>query len=438
MMQAYKTPAAQAGVFHKKEKNMLHKKSEKGQALILIVVGIIGLIGLTALAVDGGMAYSDRRQAQNAADAAALAGGLAYARGNSINSTALARANTNGYDNDGTTNTVTVSSVNAPAGVCPGNQPGKDITVQIQNTVETYFGPVVGINQITNSVTATARACDSYNAPMFPGNAIIGLRPTGTNFDAHGTPDWTITGGGIFSNSSSGSSAICGGAAGVITDSAVTAVGGISLGCHTVEVDGGEIEGASQYQPADYTGWLPRVPDCDGTATLSGGQWHPQSGADGSRVAFSGDMDFAPGLYCVTNSPGPFHGAISGNGVTFYLMSSSFSMKFNGGGNLTAQAPQNGGEYHGVLIFSAPKFTNGVLQCSQAIDMRGNGNADVVGSIILPSATVTMFGNSGTGGFHTQIIGCAIDSGGNADINITYQANENYAPPTGISITLLE
>jgi Flp pilus assembly protein TadG len=49
---------------------------EKGQSMVLIVLGIFVLFGFTALAIDGGMVYSDRRNAQNAADAAALAAGL--------------------------------------------------------------------------------------------------------------------------------------------------------------------------------------------------------------------------------------------------------------------------------------------------------------------------------------------------------------------------
>jgi Flp pilus assembly protein TadG len=60
---------------------MLSKKTERGQALILITFALIGLIALTGLTVDGGMAYSDRRSAQNAADSAAFAAALAYSRG---------------------------------------------------------------------------------------------------------------------------------------------------------------------------------------------------------------------------------------------------------------------------------------------------------------------------------------------------------------------
>ena len=37
--------------------------SERGQAMILIVLAIVGLVGITALAVDGGMYYADRRRA---------------------------------------------------------------------------------------------------------------------------------------------------------------------------------------------------------------------------------------------------------------------------------------------------------------------------------------------------------------------------------------
>src|SRR5512139_2848387 len=53
--------------------------SERGQAIVLIVLAIIALLGFTALAVDGSLVYSDRRWAQNAADASALAGAGAAA-----------------------------------------------------------------------------------------------------------------------------------------------------------------------------------------------------------------------------------------------------------------------------------------------------------------------------------------------------------------------
>ena len=48
-------------------------KSEKGQALIVIALAAVVLFSFAALAIDGSMAFSDRRKAQNAADTAVLA-----------------------------------------------------------------------------------------------------------------------------------------------------------------------------------------------------------------------------------------------------------------------------------------------------------------------------------------------------------------------------
>jgi hypothetical protein len=149
-------------------------------------------------------------------------------------------------------------------------------------------------------------------------------------------------------------------------------------------------------------------------------------------------MNFAPGLYCVTNSPGPYQGSISGSEVTFYIMSPSFTMKFNGGGNLTASAPASG-EYKGILMYLAPQFdSNGNLIQTQAIDLRGNGTGDIVGTILAPSANVTMFGNSGTGAFNSQIIAYYVDSGGTANINIAYNPDDNYRSRLPMTLKLLK
>lgn len=423
---------------------MKHGKQEKGQALILIALAVVGLFGFAALAIDGSRVYSDKRHAQNAADTAALAAALAHARGEDINTAATDRATSNGYDG-GATSDVTVTVATSPSGVCPANTVGKDITVDIVSTINTTFARVLGRQTVTSAVTATARSCGSYTGPPFLGNAIVSLAPSGVGFDAHGTPDWNITGGGILVNSSSNPSATCGGAAGVIAPS-VTSVGTQDFSCHTVTVPSTST-GATQVTASTYSALFPRQPACNGTASSYSGQYHPQTGADGSRVAFSGDMDFAPGLYCVTNSPGSFHGEISGDDVMFYIMSANFTMRFNGGGNLTATAqncdadPGNcwDDDFDGVLMYLAPQFdANGNLLNTQAIDMRGNGTGDLIGTIIAPSADVTMFGNSGTGAFNTQVIAYQVDSGGNADITVSYQASDNYQAALPITLTMLK
>ena len=52
------------------------RSTKRGQALIVIALALAGLIGILGLVVDGGNAFLDRRKAQNAADAAVLAGAL--------------------------------------------------------------------------------------------------------------------------------------------------------------------------------------------------------------------------------------------------------------------------------------------------------------------------------------------------------------------------
>ena len=78
-----------------------HKKSESGQALIIIVFSILGLMGMSALAIDGGNAYVDRRRAETAASAAALSASITRIEGGNWRAAALAAAKTNGYDNNG-------------------------------------------------------------------------------------------------------------------------------------------------------------------------------------------------------------------------------------------------------------------------------------------------------------------------------------------------
>jgi Flp pilus assembly protein TadG len=330
---------------------MIIKAREKGQALILIALAAIGLFAFSALAIDGSRVYSDRRHAQNAADAAALAGALGHSRGNDIATIAQDRATSNGYDN-GVKSDVTITVTDSPSGVCPANTAGKEITVTIVSYVDTTFAHIIGRTQVTNAVTATSRSCGSFFGPPFDGNAIVSLAPSGIGYDGNGNVDWIVEGGGIFSNSTSSSAAHCQSNATSIAVPSVTVVGNTSWGNCTMNISGSTTPGASQLAYSDYSALFPRQPECNGTATKSGGQWHAQTGKDGSKVAFSGDMDFAPGLYCVTNSPGPYHGELTGSEVTFYIMSSDFSMKFDGSGNsFNAQAPIDpDNEYWGVLM----------------------------------------------------------------------------------------
>jgi hypothetical protein len=85
-------------------------RQESGQAAVLIVLALAGLIAFAALAIDAGRLYAERRQAQNAADNAALAASRAMCLGDNFKNAALLLANQNGYDNDGDGDIVTISN----------------------------------------------------------------------------------------------------------------------------------------------------------------------------------------------------------------------------------------------------------------------------------------------------------------------------------------
>src|SRR5260221_107382 len=148
------------------------KFQEKGQALILIAVGIVVLVGFAALAIDGSMVFSDKRHAQNAADTSAIAAALAMTKDKAVDYVTVAkdRATSNGYEDNQSTKFVEVVAVDTTDG-CPNA--GKDITVKITSVVTTTFARVLGWTQLTNHVSATSRACFAREAtPLYPGNSV--------------------------------------------------------------------------------------------------------------------------------------------------------------------------------------------------------------------------------------------------------------------------
>ncbi len=208
--------------------------AERGQALIFIALAAIGLVAIVGLAVDGSAKYSDRRHAQNAADAAVLAGALAKSTGLSAGQTnsvcppapgdpllplcqavltaAQQRTDQNGYDGDLVTNIVEIHSPPIDTAYF-NNAPytGKSLYVQVIITsyVNTFFARVIGINRTRNIVQAIAIA--GKGGVIGDGAMIISYDPHpgcssgggsgggSVDVSGHGTLD--LTGGGIFVNS---------------------------------------------------------------------------------------------------------------------------------------------------------------------------------------------------------------------------------------------
>jgi hypothetical protein len=106
-------------------------------------------------------------------------------------------------------------------------------------------------------------------------------------------------------------------------------------------------------------------------------------------------------------------------------------MRFNGGGGMAVQAPTSG-TYEGVLMFSNITTT----PCTQDIELRGNGTGDNVGTIFMPSACIDARGNSSGSQNDSQIIGYTVSSNGNGDVEVYYNADNNYEAPVPPKIQL--
>jgi len=434
---------------------MFNQTSQKGQAIVMIVFVIIGIFGLIVLTVDGGMAYMDRRHAQGAVDSAAWAGGLANAKGNlgdvdgdgkddadiaAIEQAAMDIANANTYFN-GPRSDVTVNVEEDTSGLCPAEaSPNVVITVEIISRVKTFFGPILGINQVTNRVQAQTRACGTYDLQLFNGSAIVGLGLGGTSncaFDSStGSATWSIHGSGISSNNCA--KGFVGKDNVNLNGNCASAPGTVSFGASAPKCTGT----AQTYNRAYVDSIMPRNP-C--TGPITNGVYE-----GGGLVPSAGQIIFTNGVYCIDDVEGLFgqtiHSDIKLTNATLYITDQSFDLKFAGGGANEpgfVGTPTMTGEYSSLFVVVQPP-ANISDWCSafndnnsQTLLYRGNGDGDSYGTVLAPSACVDLRGNAGSA-VHGQIVGNLVSANGNADAEIWYEVDSNYQPPQEPNITLVK
>lgn len=155
---------------------------ERGAVLIHVTVAMLGLLAFSALVIDYGIFWSARRQAQNSADAGALAGamGLAYDNPTDFSDTGPAKLSARAA---ALANLVfgAPPDVNITTDItfppCPDDGSDTCIKVDVYRTVArnnplpTFFARLVGIANQDMKATATAK--------VLHGNATTCMRPFG-------------------------------------------------------------------------------------------------------------------------------------------------------------------------------------------------------------------------------------------------------------------
>ncbi len=414
---------------------MLHKKSEKGQALILIVLAIVGLLGLTALGVDGGNTYSERRRAQNAADATALDAALAKVREGDLYTEGLARADSNHYTDadptaDSSSPDVNVEIYNPPvSGPYSGNS--EYIQVFITAKVKTYFGRVVGITEVTNQVQAVARAKPSVILPMFNGNAIVGLSPDDCKAIMYqGNADTTVTGGGIYTNSDCEDSAFFNNSGSAqLSTPCLQAVGGIQYKPGAINIVPAPIppetcinEGTPVLPPPVYPN-----PTCSDNAVQSGNTL--SAGNYSGTFPPAGVTQLQSGVYCVDgNFRLNANDVLNGEGVVIRI--NTGDVRWAGGAEMNLSAPTSG-PFKGLLLFLPEGNTN-------EVEINGNSNSTFTGSILAPSAAISINGTGGVTGLNCQVIGYTVNLSGTSNTFINYNPDQNYHAPVNPQVELVQ
>lgn len=426
------------------KKNNKFSRSERGQALIIIVFAIIGLIALTALTVDGGNAYSNRRNAQNAADTAAFAAARAKVRVEDWKQAALVIAAENGYTDTDHTSASSSTKSNVEVYQCSESgvdcniiiQPGETlqdyIQVKITSIVDTFFAPVIGIRQVTNRVNAIVRVKNGTNQPIGAGSALFSLNPDGcASVTYQGNAAVTLVGSGIYVNSSCPASAFFNQSSSPntnLTTPCIQAVGGIQYAPGSVVIDPPTTPACILTdQPPLPPPTMPQ-PTCATNAiqsgnTLSPGNW---SGA----FPPSGVTNLQTGLYCVDAGNQNFrlnaNDVLVGKNVTIYMITGGVT--WNGQATVKLEAPDSG-PYKGLLLYLPPANSN-------PVSINGGGDSKIVGTILAPASECSVLGGGGLNGLQTQLICYDLKLGGGSDTTIVYDSALQYNPPSLPTIEL--
>lgn len=182
------------------------KTQEKGQTLVILAVALIAILAVTALAVDGSMIYSERRQDQTAADSISLAAASEAAKSTdcaTARTAGITRAVNYAFTQEGLTLANDATSPNWVEAVCNADNTTLDIKVHITSDTPTTFARMISRDQLTTTVEATSRV--TMSAGVFAeGSAIWSTGPTcdgNGGIWLEGTAIIKIKGGGAYSKS---------------------------------------------------------------------------------------------------------------------------------------------------------------------------------------------------------------------------------------------
>ena len=380
---------------------MKYRDDECGQVLVLTVLSMTLLLAFLAFAIDVGLLFRAKRNAQIAADAAAVAAALDYQYNTSVTSAksaGQAAATANGFTNG--SNGVVVT-VNVPPTSGPDQQTGYAEAIVTQSNQTILMG-ILG----PKTVTVGARAVAGTSGP---GSACIyTLGSTGITESGSGAidvPNCNIDDNGGITMSGSGD----------ITANQVNIKGSYThSGSGTVTPSpttfGGATDPMASVTPPTaqspchaYVGSVP--------ASLSPGCYS-------FVLSSNATVNLASGQYTFTGITSSGNLTFNGTAVTIYMPTGGITGSGNVGLNITAPTS---GPQDGVALWLPSSNTSGIT-------LSGTTTTSFQGIIYAPKSNLTVSGSTGLS-LTTDLIVSNITSSGN--LNITNYTTVNTGTALG-------
>jgi hypothetical protein len=417
--------------------------SESGQAIVLLVISLVVLLGFTALALDGGMAYSDRRHAQNGADTAALAGGGAAASFmdeeditweswarctealSSARAAAIERALTNSYEIHEWNGTE--EDTNYVRAECTSTD--LKVTVVIEKDTQTSFAHLLFSGPLRNKVAAVTQI--KPESPLFAGNSIVALKDTecnssdGWGIELGGTADVYLSGGGAYSYSclyGNGTTRMYVTGGSISYEDSVIDPGTPLFDPAPVPVAEEDSLAVDTILPPDCSGFTVRQssPGNSCNSTISQG-WYE------SIKCMNGSLTMNPGLYCIDNNFDINGATVIGHGVTIYSETGSFSVTANSNADLSAPKDCDLDDTDNC----PPAIENVLVYMENGdVTMRGTALALYTGTIYAPKGNVDIGGTSDALSlYNVQIIGYTVNLYGTPETRFVFNSEDNFRIP---------
>jgi Putative Flp pilus-assembly TadE/G-like len=406
--------------------NRLHS-IENGQIVALVALSIVVLMGFLSIAVDVGMLWTERRQMQTAADAAAIAAALALRDGDKVSTAGKNASSLNSFT-DGVNN-VSVTINNPPAsGPYAGNSTYVEAIVAQPQT--TFFMRALGYNTVNLSTRAVSGAVSGPDC-------IYALDPSDSNaFVASGGTDITSL-CGLFVDSDSTSGLVVSGG------SKVSFAGGIGVVASS-ETEAPGVAFTTGVAPvtdplADVR--APTVGTC--TPSTASGHGYSSTGGDtisqgtycgGITVSGGKTLNLNAGTYILLGGGLQVNGSsnLIGSGVTFFntvWMSSDPEgdkvgnsnqykpIVFSGGSSTNLTAPSTG-SLQGILFFqdrNLPSADTGPSGPQNTIS--GGSGAILAGGLYFPTTPLAFSGGSSVTPLSVILVGYTITISGGTTLS---------------------